>query len=164
MVLGVGDEKILVGARRVLEGAVFLRDLLGAWNAGSERSKRLGVLLHLYEKLLPFDKLRLLRLERKNVSCSLGKPLLYRIARGAEVVDLVGSPEVEKLLRDLVYVTALLLDIFVRLAHGLVATDLVFLVGVRLNGLGIGVRKRRRELRRLRPDGYCDDARIALEF
>ena len=73
-------------------------------------------------------------------------------------------PEVEKLLCDLVDVATLLLDVLVRLAHGLVAADLVLLVGVRLDGLGVGIRERRRELRRLRPDGNGDNARVALEL
>ena len=67
MVLGVGDEKVLVGARCVLEGTVLLGDFLGARNARGQRAKRLGVLLHLGEKLLPFDQLGLLGLEGENV-------------------------------------------------------------------------------------------------
>ncbi len=164
MVLGIGDEQALVRAGGVLEGAVLLGDLLCARHARGEVAERLGVLLHLGQELLPFDELRLLGLERKDVGRGLGEALLDGVARGAQVVHLVGGAEVEELLRDLVDVAALLLDVLVRLADGLVAADLVLFVGVRLDGLRIGVGERRRELRGLGPHRYRDDAGVALKL
>ena len=164
MVLRVGELQLGVLTRRVEERTVLRRDLLGALSTRRQRAEALGIGLDGGESLLPFDELGFLGLETQDVGRRLQKRLLNRIARRAKVIDLVGRTEIHDLLGQRFDLAALLLHIGVDLAHEAIAPNLVNLVRIAFNGLRIGVRQVRGNLRIARTDRDRDVTGVALEL